>query len=357
MSWPTVVAGLGLRPELRVRAALWRCRREPGAQMGCDEWPASLSSRPMSYRWMTLVSALLAVGCAGERPVPNCPTSEASTAAVSPAAPKPPADPVPGPTLKLAPYQSHGHRTIDVTTAGTTSPFLFDTGGGVSFVSPDLAERMGCTPGGQLVGYRMRGDDVRFPRCAGLELVLDGLNLSPATVGVFDLGKLLPAEWPLLGGLIALSSFEGRVLTVDLAAGRLEVDVPRPAVSDSVEINLVRQASGFSVVVLVPVQSNEGTLWLELDSGSSAPLILAPHAARALGMDVPASTGRDAPTVSGSVSIGLPNVGPVVTEAKVADIIYDGNIGAPLMERFRWTLDLANRRVRVESSHASDQRN
>ncbi|MEQ9322822.1 MAG: aspartyl protease family protein, partial [Polyangiaceae bacterium] len=284
------------------------------------------------HAWTSSMGALIAVGCAGGGPAATAPPCAPLATAAAPveSTTRPQAEPASAAprSLRLAPYQSHGHRTVEVMVDGAPIPFLFDTGGGVSFVSPAVAERVGCAPGGQLVGYRMRGDDVRFPRCEGLALEVDGLRLTAATVGVFDLGKLLPPEWPRLGGLIALSSFEGRVVTLDLAAGQVDVDAPPPATSESTAVNLVRQASGFSVVVVVPVPSSEGTLWLELDSGSSAPLILAPHAARALGMD---AEGEGA---AGEVMIELPNVGAVTTAAKVTDMIYDGYIGAPLMERF-----------------------
>ncbi len=50
------------------------------------------------------------------------------------------------------------------------------------------------------------------------------------------------------------------------------------------------------------------------------------------------------------VSLKLPGVPAVTTKAKAMDIIYDGNIGAPLMERFIWTLDLPNQRLALEPS-------
>jgi Aspartyl protease len=292
----------------------------------------------------------LGLGCAASPPSAPCDSAPPDSAPPGrqPAATVEPA-PIESPSERFAivPYQTHGHRSVNVTVAGQALPFLFDTGGGLTFVSPDVARRAGCTPHGQLVGYRMRGDAVRFPRCDAVGLEVDGVTIAPGTVGVFDLGKLLPPDWPLLGGMLTLSSFEDRTVILELAKGQVETSsAPLPATA-SAPLNVVRQASGYSIVVLVPVKTATGTLWFELDSGSSAPLILAPHAAKMLGIDVVAAKKGDPPPAIAEVSVDLPGVGTVKTSAKVMDIIYDGNIGAPFMERFRWTLDLARERVTI----------
>ncbi|MEZ4442451.1 MAG: aspartyl protease family protein [Polyangiaceae bacterium] len=264
-------------------------------------------------------------------------------------------------TIPLEPYQTHGHRSVQVTLGGETLPFLFDTGGGLTFISPTLAERIGCRPEGRLVGFRMRGDQVALSSCRDVSLNAAGLPLPSATVGVFDLSTLLPPDWPALGGLVGLSSFVDRVLRIDLAGGKLEISATPPS-GDVAPVRLVRQASGLSVVVLIPVVTPRGELWLELDSGSDAPLILAPHAAAMLGVDVDdpatlsAGVAETQPAPEGAppswrvpkIRLPLPNVGEVETEAKVMDIIYDGNVGVPLMERFLWTLDLKTLAVKIE---------
>jgi hypothetical protein len=247
--------------------------------------------------------------------------------------------------LTLTPYQTAGHRTVQASVGGQTLPFIFDTGGGVTLITPALAEAAGCTPIGRLVGYRMRGERVDFGRCDGVVPRAAGATLTDRTVGVFDINALLPPDWPALGGLITLASFEGRLVTVDLAGGEVRA-APSPApAADAVRMNVVRQASGFSLVVLIPSPTPTGDLWLELDTGSSAPLLLAPHAAKMLGVET--TQKGDGPPVFEAASLSLPGVGRVQTPGAVVDMIYDGNIGAPLIERFIWELDLAHERVRV----------
>lgn len=260
--------------------------------------------------------------------------------------------------IELTPYGPAGHKAVSVVIDDRAHEFIFDTGGGVTFVGPELASALGCGDYGRLTGFRMRGDRVDFGRCDNKMLTVDSLALAHDTLGIFDIGALLPPDWPALGGLISLSSFADHVVTLDLAHNRVEVgrsfDAP---VQGSAKLRLVRQASGASIVVLVPVPSPRGTLWIELDSGSSAPLILAPHAARMLGLNLEGegvehidAGGPEEAWKLPKVEIRLPGVGTIETPAKVMDIIYDGNLGAPLMERFVWTLDLAGERLSVSRS-------
>lgn len=244
-------------------------------------------------------------------------------------------------TVPLKPYQNHGHRSLDVSAGGEASEFLFDTGGGITLITPQIAEKLKCAPFGRLVGYRMKGERINFQRCDNVTLTINGQNIVHEAVGLFDLNALLPPKWPKLGGMLTLSSFEGKMLTLNLAAGKLKISEGSLSEKNSAPLKVVRQASGFSIVVLVPVNTSKGTLWLELDSGSDAPLLLAPHAAKLLGMPQPASKRSE-------VVLNFHNVGAIRTPAKSVDMIYDGNIGAPLIARFRWILDLKNQRVRIE---------
>ncbi len=313
--------------------------------------------RPVTAAWCitTLSSCLGACSPAPPAATP-CAESVSIVATAEPAAP--PTD-APRP-IQLDPYQDHGHRTVNVTVGGEETPFLFDTGGGVTTIVPSVAKTLGCEPFGKLVGYRMRGERLDLARCDDISLHLAHGQVHHDSVGVFDLNRLIPPNWSPLGGMIALSSFHDQVVTIDLSASRVAVGPASTPHADSVPIKLVRQASGYAVVALVPVKTAKGTLWLELDSGSSGALILAPHAAEMLGVDLDAEgvtfkaavDAKQTPTKQGTwtvpqVSISLPGPGTVSTPAKVMDMIYDGNIGAPLMERFRWTLDLKNQRVNI----------
>jgi hypothetical protein len=68
--------------------------------------------------------------------------------------------------IPLDPYLGR-LRTLDVTVAGETLPFLFDTAGGVTLLTVEAAERAGCEPFGAGVGFRHDGSPVTLSRCRG----------------------------------------------------------------------------------------------------------------------------------------------------------------------------------------------
>src|SRR5690606_8408577 len=149
-----------------------------------------------------------------------------------------------------------GIPTVEVTVAGETGPFLLDTGGGISVISPALAEAAGCRPFAQITGYRHSGEQVTMPRCDDLALTIDGEALRVPSAGIFDIGSLLPPDAPRIEGLIALDVLAERPFTLELGAGRLIFETPASLAArivDAVEIPIRfhRQAGGISLTVMV----------------------------------------------------------------------------------------------------------
>jgi hypothetical protein len=98
-----------------------------------------------------------------------------------------------------------------------------------------------------------------------------------------------------------------------------------------------RQAGGAALDLFLAVEAPGGPLWMELDSGSAAPALLAPHAARALGLELdPAAPKRVELTVAG--------LGRVTVEASEREMIYDGLLGARFVGEFVWMIDLGTMR-------------
>src|SRR5690606_26235398 len=119
-----------------------------------------------------------------------------------------------------------GIRTVEVTVAGETGPFLLDTGGGVTVISPALAEKAGCRPFGQITGHRLSGERLTMPRCDNLALTLGDETLTVPSAGIFDLGSLLPPDAPRIEGVVALDVLVERPFTLELGAGRLTFETP-----------------------------------------------------------------------------------------------------------------------------------
>lgn len=248
--------------------------------------------------------------------------------------------------IPLADYLGILH-TVEATVAGQTGTFLFDTGGGVSVLSVEFAQRVGCTPWGNLSGFRLSGERLDLKRCDDVVFDLgDGVSLASPAAGVFDLKTLLPPEGPV-DGILSLDVFAGQPFTLDLAAGRIILETPgslAARVDGAVEVpvHFARQASGYSLTVLALVETDAGDLWMQLDSGAVPPLLLAPHAAAALG--VPEDRRPAEPLRMG---LGAGERRATVEAAPIVrpDMIIDGNIGEPTMSRMQLTFDLANGRL------------
>ena len=251
--------------------------------------------------------------------------------------------------IKVAPFKGK-LRSVSVKAAGKQQTFLFDTGGGVTVLTPAVAKAMGCKPSGRVTGFRMTGQRVDMPTCDDITLEIGGLKVHHATVGVMDINRLFPPGWPRVGGLISLQSFRGKIIYLELGRGRVMVlDWKGNALAP---IRFTRQASGLSVVPLLPVDAAGRRLWFLLDSGCFVDgFIVAPHAARLLGHEakLPVSGGATSTPRSPAAKIDKifvkgPHFGEATLPALVKDIIYDGVICAPLINSRHFTLDLRGAR-------------
>jgi hypothetical protein len=191
----------------------------------------------------------------------------------------------------------------------------------------------------------MRGDRLDLQRCDAVRLELGGGALNVPTAGVWDFAKLLPEDAPPLDGSLALDAFAGRAVTLDLSAGQLVLEDDaslgaRVARASKVPVRFDRSAQGLALTPLVAVETEKGRLWMELDSGSDGAVIVGRHAAELLHLDPSAVRGQ---------RLAMRLAGGILVEdtALVQDLILDGNIGAPVLERWIVTVDLARGRLWV----------
>lgn len=243
-----------------------------------------------------------------------------------------------------------GIRTIDVAIGGVSHTFLLDTGGGVTTVSPALAEAAGCRPWAQITGHRMTGERLTMPRCDDVAIEIGGRAFTVPSAGVFDLTPLLPPG-STIDGLVGLDILAAQPFTLELAEGRLTFETSaslreRTASAIEIPIRMERQAGGISLTVMAPVATAAGKLWMQLDSGSDAAIQVPASSATPLGLD---PEGRGQTVILRLAGLSGEEVraeGPV----RVRDIGIDGNIGAPVLSRWIMTFDLANQKLWIRPS-------
>ena len=230
-------------------------------------------------------------------------------------------------------------KSIQIAAGGETLPFILDTGGGFTIITPEVAKKTSCVPFGRLTGFRHNGERIETQRCAKTTLRLGGMNVTVETA-VFDLMAVLrqSGDLPLVGGLIALNMFEKIPITLDYANEKLIIESPasfkeRISEMKPLSVRLSRQGGGASIDLFVEVEAKTGTIWLELDSGNNGPVLLSKHAVTQLGLDTAQNNL--------SVMLNIIGLGPVKNEAVVSDTIYDGLLNAKFLNETVLTMDLS----------------
>lgn len=243
--------------------------------------------------------------------------------------------------LTLHPYAGTDLRTIDVSVSGRTSPFIFDTGAGFTVLTPDQVKLAGCVPFGQVTGFRADGGKITTPRCGPVTLGLDGYQVR-GEVTVFDLNKLLGSGAPPVGGLVGLSSFDGRAITLDLAHDRVIVETRRSLARRirhmrPIHVRFARGAGG-DVDPFIEVRAKTGTLWLEVDSGNNGPVFLAPTAQQQIGISLPEHGTQP-------YELDVIGLGRVPVKVAARDMIYDGQLDPAFLKQMILSLDMRNGRA------------
>lgn len=250
--------------------------------------------------------------------------------------------------LALHPYVGN-LRTINVKIEGRVATLIFDTGAGITSITPEFAAQIGCEPRGNISAFRMNGERVAFQRCALLGIEI-GTEQIERDFGVFDLGAVLPPGLPHVDGVAGLDLFDHRTITIlsGLSGVRLETRSSlRRAIgaSSPARLRLAREAGGLGLTVFCPVRSRQGDVWLLLDSANLAGVRLHPWAAAALG-------DPNSATPTSQVRLSVEGASAETVDAEIIDeLIYDGALNAEFLERRVVTLDLDRGRVWWRSSY------
>src|SRR5690606_37759340 len=145
-------------------------------------------------------------------------------------------------------------------------------------------------------------------------------------------------------GSLALDALDGQAFTLDVNAGTLQFETPeslaaRIAAAGTVEVpvRICRYGSSARGVAAYALsRTAKGDLWLELDSGGDAPVLLPTAMA--------AEAGADPAVERQPYTVVLSGIGADVskeTRAIVRDMVRDGVIGMPVLVHWRLTFDLS----------------
>lgn len=230
--------------------------------------------------------------------------------------------------------------TVDAVIGTDTTRLLFDTGGGETLISPAIAERLGCTPSGRSVGYRMNGDRVDFTYCSSVTLSIGGIGFRHDQIGVWDVQALLPTGVPPIDGVLSLKTFANHPFTLRLAERKLTLetlDTFRAQLEGMSRLRSRIATGSDGDELTVFVRGAVGvTAWFLMDSGNLDVVQAGPHLQ-------PARSSDAFETWDAELTLdGLPGV-PATFRTR--DIIYDGVLSESFLRQWIFAFDLSVNQV------------
>lgn len=228
---------------------------------------------------------------------------------------------------------------------GRSGSYFFDTGGGVTIISPATAAAGGCAPWGNVAIYQMNGNRIDAPHCENVSVTTPIGTYQVGTAVVFDVHTLLPKDAPPVEGLIALDLFAGKVLTLESKAQRLVLESPaslKERLKNAYEVptRVVRDGQGLALTYDIGVRTSKGLAWMEIDSGNiSGTMMVSTWVAPLFGLD-PAS--REIQDVKGEL---MPGIALPAKARVLPNMIMDGLIGADFLAHWNLTIDQKNARI------------
>jgi hypothetical protein len=231
--------------------------------------------------------------------------------------------------------------TVDVVIEGDTARLIFDTGGGETLISPEIAKRVGCDPTGRSAGFRMSGERVDFQLCYAVPVSIGGVAFEHEQLGVWDINAVLPEGVPPVDGVLSLKTFADQPITLDLGNGLLTLETAasyRDRIRDMTRLTsrLATGTDGDELDVFVRGEV-DAPAWFLLDSGNLDVVQVAPHLGDSDG------TWEHVLHVD-----GMP---PVATSFRTRDIIYDGVLSEEFMREWVFSFDLASNEVWVKPAN------
>jgi len=263
-------------------------------------------------------------------------TLMAATAALFATSVRTAAIPAPVAVISLEPFL-RAQATVHAIVAGVDGTFMFDTGEGLTTISPAFADKIGCRPWGQVSGFRMSGERLDNPHCDNLVFEIGTERLKAPAVTTVDIMKLMGPGVPAIDGAIGLDLFAGKQITI-VPRKQIIVESPqsfaaRITTARENPIRIVRDVEGLALRVDGAVETPLGFAWMELDSGNGGSLVVANHIAPLLGFKTDGSTPEP-------MRFRLANGIVVDGMGRTRDLIMDGNLGAQFLNQWNLTLDL-----------------
>ena len=236
--------------------------------------------------------------------------------------------------------------TVEVMVNGKQRSFYFDSGGGISAISPALAKEIGCEPLGGMTAYNAGGVKFTVKRCEDVELNISGFTVK-RDVAVFDPMQFFPNAKGPVEGSIALDAFDNQALTMDLAGNRLIVETEKSFKNRIKTMNLLtartsREGGGATLDIFIAASTPNGKIWMLADTGNTNKMLFTPSAQKQLGINF---DGENSEKIIKPVKINLISLGEIEMDSREREMIYDGMLNYDLLIKLTLTADFKTNRI------------
>jgi len=237
-------------------------------------------------------------------------------------------------------------KKVTVTIGSSSYSFLFDRGGGETFISPEIARRLGKTCYGNSTGFRMSGEMIRYGKTDSVSLNIGSTPINHSTIGVWDVMSILPKDLPKLDGVISLKSFHDKIVTLDLANNRIILETP-PSYKKLIKNKTILQSrfangpDGNELTIFLGIPNKNRLYWFLFDSGNLDNLFLSHNTAYEWGLQ------KDTLALQkelGSLSIQIGNK-QIKSEASSEAIIYDGSLNFSIISSSTFIINFHTKQV------------
>jgi hypothetical protein len=237
-------------------------------------------------------------------------------------------------------------KKVNVAIGSNSYSFLFDSGGGETFISPEIAKSLGKTIYGSATGFRMSGEMIKYRKTDSISLNIYRTTIFHSTIGILDIMSLLPKGFSKLDGVLSLKSFQDKILTLDLANNRIILESTssyRKLIKNKIALQsrFANGPDGNELIIFLGIHKQKHLYWFLFDSGNLGELLLSHRTAYEWGLE--------SDTVSqwkqlGSLNINI-GIKQFITEAASKDIIYDGSLNFAILSKATFIINFSQKQV------------
>jgi len=251
-------------------------------------------------------------------------------------------------TIALTPYVGK-LKKLNVWIGTKQYTFLFDTGGGETFISPEVAKALNKETYSKNVGIRMTGEVIYYRKCDSVTIDFGTVKVLHTTLGVWDVMNILPKELPKVDGVISLKSFHGKIFTLDLNNNRIIIETAKSHSNKIKYMTLLNSRiatgpDGNELSVFLSIWHNQHKYWFLFDSGNIGKFIFSPQTASEWGLE--SDTNKVNKEYDTAILLGARQHQVNVT---TANIMYAGVTNYDFIAKNVYAIDLLKNEVWINN--------